>query len=153
MSKSSKVRIEDAEIEICLSTKAMLDISELMDKPFSELQEWLIPEEGISPDIQLSRICDVIGTMANAAIFRHNSQVKMGLISGDIKAFYNIEDFRNVLDPFQMEYYFKTILSCIRKDNAVVVPDGYTAAEEDEVLKEIEEEKNQSAGDAETASS
>lgn len=152
MSKGSKIRIDDATIDIYLSTKAMLDISELMDKPFEELNDWLIPEGGISPDIQLSRICDVIGILANAAIYRHNSQVRMNLISGEIKEFYNIADFRNVLDPFKMDYYFKAITECLKKDNAVVIPDGYVSAEEDEVLKEIEEAKNHSAGDAVTAS-
>lgn len=152
MSRGSKIRINDAEIEIYLSTKAMLDISDLMDKPFSELSEWLTPEEKISPDVQLSRICDVIGVLANAAIFKSNSEIKMGLKSGDIKEFYNISDFRNVLDPFEMEYYFQVILNCIHNGNAVIVPDGFTESETDEVLKEIEEEKNQSAGGAATAS-
>lgn len=149
MSRGSKIRIDDAEIEIYLSTKAMLDISELMDKPFSEISEWLTAED-LQVEVKMARISDVIGTLANAAIFKHNSQIRMHLKSGELKEFFNVSDFREILNLADMEHYFEAITSCIREDNAVIVPDEIKIAEEDEVLKELEEEKNQPAGDAET---
>lgn len=153
MSRGSKIRIDEAEIELYLNTKAMLEISALMDKPFSELHSWLVGEDDLAFEIQLARMCDVIGMLANGAIFKHNSEIRMHLKSGDIKEFYDVKFFRDVLDPFQLEYYFNAVLDCIRRDNAVSVPENIKTAEEDEVLKEIEEEKNQMAGDDVTASS
>lgn len=152
MSRNCKIRIDETEIEVFLSTKAMIDIKDEMQKPFESLKEWLIGEEGESLDVteQLYRIAHVIGRLANGAVFKHNSLIKSGLRSGELKEFYTLETFVNILDPFQMEYYFKAIFECINLGTVVSVPENVKFDEEDEVLREMDEEKNQKAGDAET---
>jgi hypothetical protein len=152
MSKSSKIRIDEAEIEVFLSTKAMMDIKGEMNKPFDQLREWMT-EEGLDIADTLVRVSHVIGHLANGAVFRHNSQIKAGLIQGEPRQFYDLDLFVDILDPFQMKYYFTAIFECIYHGNVVSVPEQLKFTEEDEVLKELEEEKNQTAGGAETTCS
>lgn len=140
--RGAKITIGTAEIDIFLSTKAMLEISELMDgKPFVEITEWLTSKD-IPVEKQFERMCLVVGTLANGAIFKHNADIRLGLKTGDIKEPYNIKDFCDVLDPFDTDSYFSAIVRCINNDNSISIPANIKTTEEDEVLKELEEEKN-----------
>lgn len=154
MTKDSKIVIDGTPIEIFFGIKAMIDIKKETGQSLDHLKEWILgnsTDDDSEDDVvdMLIRLSHVIGHLANSAIFKHNSQVRSGFKSGEILEFYDIDMFTAILDPFQMQYYFQVIFECINTGSVVSVPENLKLQEEDEVLREIDEEKNLSAGVAE----
>ena len=66
-----------------------------------------------------------------------------GLVQGEPKKFYSVDFFLSHLDLNNMNQCMGDISKEIYNATDVVVPDNVKLAEEDEVLAEIEEIKNQ----------
>lgn len=136
------MKIGGYEIPIRFNSKAMIDIEELINGDVDKLSEY-IGAEGISTGTTVKRVAEIITILANGYVFTHNQDIDTGFKQGDKKPFYTIDFFLAHLDINDMGECMNSIKDEMYKGTAVSVPEGVKFAEEDEVLAEIEEIKNQ----------
>lgn len=136
------MKIGGYDIPIRFNSKAMIDIEELIHGDVDKLSDY-IGAEGISTATIVKRVAEIITILANGYIFTYNQDIDTGFIQGEKKKFYTIDFFLAHLDINEMGECINTIRDEMYKGSAVAIPDGVKFAEEDEVLAEIEEIKNQ----------
>jgi hypothetical protein len=91
----------------------------------------------------LKRVANILTCLANGEIFTYNQDIKCGFKQGEEKKFLTADFFLAHIDMDHMQEIISSMYQEINKGTAVIVPDGIKLAEEDEVLAEIEEIKNQ----------
>lgn len=136
------MKIGGYDIPLRFSTKAMIDIEELIHGDVEKLSEY-IGAEDITTGTKLKRLAEIIAILANGHVFTFNQDLENGLVQGEPKKFYSVDFFLSHLDLNNMNQCMGDISKEIYNATDVVVPDNVKLAEEDEVLAEIEEIKNQ----------
>lgn len=124
------------------NTKAMIDIEELIGGDVDKLSEF-VGAEGITTGTTLKRIAQIVTILANGAVFAHNKDVEFGFVQAEKKQYFTEDFFLAFLEISDIQGCMESINEEIYKGTAVVIPDNVKVSEEDEVLAEIEEIKNQ----------
>ncbi len=136
------MKIGGYDIPSKFNTKAMIDIEELIGGDVDKLSEF-IAAEGITTGTTLKRLAQIVTILANGAVFAHNKDIEFGFKQGEKKQFFTEDFFLAKIEIQDIQECMQSINEEIYKGTAVVVPDNVKIAEEDEVLAEIEEIKNQ----------
>ena len=137
------MKIGKFDIECFFSTKALDDIEKMIGGTVENLADWLT-DESITTGTRLKRTTDIIKHLANGAVLKHNQEVKRGLIpDGKMQEPYEDDFFAEIIGLTQLSAAMSCIFQTINDGSEVVIPEGIHPAEEDEVLAEIEELKNQ----------
>lgn len=136
------MRIGGYDIPIRFNSKAMIDIETLIDGDVDKLSEY-IGAEGITTATTVKRVAEILTILANGEIFAYNQDIDAGFIQAEKKKFLTVDFFLAHLDINDMGECIKSINDEMYKGTAVVIPEGTQIQEEDEVLAEIEEIKNQ----------
>lgn len=137
------MKIGKFDIECFFSTKALDDIEKMIGGTVENLADWLT-DESITTGTRLKRTTDIIKHLANGAVLKHNQEVKRGLIpNGKMQEPYDDDFFAEIIGLTQLNDAITCVFEAIHEGSDVIIPDGMHAAEEDEILAEIEEIKNQ----------
>lgn len=132
-----KITLCGKEFELYYSTKAMLDVEKRCGDT-NKLNEWL-KEDGTTAQI-LSKLSGILTDLANGAIFKHNSEVTLGLIDEPKKKFVDDELMLSLLTPADLLKAKEAIYSAINSGMSFEVPEG--VPEPDPDLADVESEKN-----------
>lgn len=136
------MKIGEYDVPIRFNSKAMIDIETLIGGDVEKLADYIGDKE-ITTGETLKRVADILTCMANGHIFTYNQDIRAGFLQGEEKKFLSADFFLAHLDVEHMQDIISSMYAEIGKATAVVIPDGVKVAEEDEVLAEIEEIKNQ----------
>ena len=136
------MKIGGYEVPIRFNSKAMIDIETLIGGDVEKLTDYL-GEKDVTTGETLKRVANILTCLANGEIFTHNQDIKCGFKQGEEKKFFTADFFLAHIDIEHMQDIISSMYKEINNGTAVIVPDGVKLAEEDEVLAEIEEIKNQ----------
>ena len=136
------MKIGEYDVPIRFNSKAMIDIETLIGGDVEKLADYIADRE-ISTGETLKRVANILTCLANGEIFTYNQDIKCGFKQGEEKKFLTADFFLAHIDMDHMQEIITSMYQEINKGTAVIVPDGIKLAEEDEVLAEIEEIKNQ----------
>lgn len=136
------MKIGKFDIECFFSTKALGDIESMIGGTVETLADWLM-DENITTGTRLKRTTDIIMHLANGAVLKNNQEIKRGLKTGEIQKPYEDDFFAEIIGLTQLNSAIQGIFDTIHDGSDVIIPDGMHASEEDDVLAEIEEIKNQ----------
>lgn len=136
------MKIGGYDIPIRFNSKAMIDIETLIGGDVEKLSDY-ISDGNATTGETLKRVAEIINCLANGEVFTHNQDVKCGFKQEPLKQFFTVDFFLAHIDVNDMQEIMTSMYKEINNGTAVIVPDGVKLAEEDEVLAEIEEIKNQ----------
>lgn len=136
------MKIGGYDIPIRFNSKAMIDIETLIGGDVEKLTEYLSDQE-CTTGATLQKVANVLTCLANGDVFTHNQDIKCGFKQGEEKKFFTADFFLAHMDITEIKDIVSAMYNEINNGTAVIVPDGVKLAEEDEVLAEIEEIKNQ----------
>lgn len=135
--KTREIELNGRKIELYYSTKAMLDVEKRCGDT-NKLNEWL-KEDGTTAQI-LSRLSGILTDLANGAVFKHNSEVALGLTDEPKKKFVDDELMLSLLTPADLIKAKEAIYAAINDGMSFEVPEGIPEPDPD--LADVESEKN-----------
>ena len=136
------MKIGEYDVPIRFNSKAMIDIETLIGGDVEKLADY-IGDKNVSTGEILKRVADILTCLPNGAVFTHNQDIKCGFKQGEERKVLTADFFLAHIDVDHMQEIMSSVFAEINKGTAVIIPDGVKIAEEDEVLAEIENIKNQ----------
>ena len=136
------IKICGKDFDIYCNTKAIKEI-ESNCVSISKLSEWLggdEPEE-IKISENIGKFAVLVTILLNGAVFKHNSEIALGMIDGEKKKFFNVDDIENLLSPSEISEYKEIIFTEIGR--ALGVSEVPEETEVDPDLAECASEKNE----------
>lgn len=130
------VELGGKEFEICYNTKAMVELEKICDN-LSNIGEWI--NNADSDSKKFTKLCNLVTTVINGAIYRHNTEIILGLKEGEKKPFVDDELIACIATPAELLKASETVFDCIGTSIRFRMPDG--APEPDPDLLETESEK------------
>lgn len=135
--RTREIELNGRKIELYYSTKAMLDIEKRCGN-IAELNDWMKGDGTVSQI--LIRLSGVLTDLANGAIFKHNSEVALGLIDEPKKKFVDDDLMLSLLTPTDLITAKNAIYAAINDGMSFEVPEGIPEPDPD--LADVESEKN-----------
>lgn len=140
----NKVNLGGIEVELYFNVKAMMSIAERCGGDISDIGEWM---SGGSTVDTLEKVSQLVTDLANGAVFKHNSEIALGISDGEKKPFLCAEDVMALVDIASISELKSTIFDTIAGGSKFEVPESIKLQEKDEDLEEIEamegDEKNE----------
>lgn len=135
--RTREIELNGRKIELYYSTKAMLDIEKRCGN-IAELNEWMKGDGTLSQI--LIRLSGILTDLANGTIFKHNSEVTLGLIDEPKKKFVDDDLMLSLLTPTDLITAKNAIYAAINDGMNFEVPEGIPEPDPD--LADVESEKN-----------
>lgn len=141
MAKMTEFTINDIKIELYYNVIATMGISELCGGDIDNMPK-LLDEYGMIEKLKF--VCEILCELANGAVAVHNTNISLGLETGEKKQKYNVDFFLTYCGLNDIDKAFGAAFEAMGIGSEFTVPDNVKADEKDIDLVEIEAEKNES---------
>lgn len=138
---------DNVEVELYFSNQAAEEIENIIGDDVANMQSYLYNSETTTAT-SFHRVNEILCCMANAAIVKENDQIKYGFKQGEPRPLFTPEFFNSQIDLRKNSDIIIALRDCMTLGSAVSIPDNVKVADPDPDLEELENEKNQKAGDA-----
>ncbi|MCD7730461.1 MAG: hypothetical protein LUI05_03070 [Oscillospiraceae bacterium] len=136
MSRYREIKIGGKVFEGLFTTRAMINIAELVGGDISKIGDWLNADTTDTAKT-LKKTAQLAAEIINGATAARNADIGLGLATGEKKPLINADYLIDIFEPGELTTITYDVMACMRAGNEYEIPEGITLEEKDRDLEEI----------------